>query len=152
MLQLRECHSREERCSCCPFSCTAACGRAPEARRYELVGQILAVRPDRNELVIKHQDIKGFMPGMTMPFKVREAALLSGRQPGDLVTATLVVEEVNAYLSTLTVTGKAPLEDAAPPPAPEHPAARRFRRRRRSSSISMASGARCRRSADIGWP
>jgi len=96
----------------------AACGRAPDARQYELVGQILAVRPDTSELVIKHEDIKGFMPGMTMPFKVRDAALLNGRQPGELVTATLVVEEVNAYLSTVTVTGSAPLADAAPAPAP----------------------------------
>ena len=100
------------------FLLAAACGRAPEARQYELVGQVLAVRPDTSELVIKHEDIKGFMPGMTMPFKVRDAALLNGRQPGDLVTATLVVEEVNAYLSTVTVTGKAPLADAPPAAAP----------------------------------
>ena len=45
------------------------------------------------------------MPGMTMPFKVKDAALLEGKQPGDLVTATLVVGEVDAHLSTLTKTG-----------------------------------------------
>ena len=28
--------------------------------------------PERNEVVIKHDDIKGFMPGMTMP---REASI-----------------------------------------------------------------------------
>jgi hypothetical protein len=33
-----------------------------------------------------------------------------------LVTATLVVEEVNGYLSTLTTTGRAPLD--APPAGP----------------------------------
>ncbi len=97
----------------------AACGRAPEARQYELVGQVLAVRPERSEVVIQHEDIKGFMPGMTMPFKVREAELLEGRQAGDLVTATLVVEETDAYLSALTRTGHKPLETAPPPPAPD---------------------------------
>jgi protein SCO1/2 len=51
-----------------------------------------------------------------MPYKVKELGLLQGKQPGDLVTATLVVEEVNAYLSTLTKTGHAPIENA--PPAP----------------------------------
>ena len=95
-----------------------ASGRADDAaaRQYELRGQILAVRPERSEVVIKHQDIEGFMPGMTMPFKVKDTALLEGKQPGDLVTATLVVGEVEAHLSTLTKTGHATPE--APPPAP----------------------------------
>jgi protein SCO1/2 len=95
-----------------------ACGRAPDAatRQYELQGQILAVRPERSEVVIKHQDIKGFMPGMTMPFSVKDPALLEGKQPGDLVTATLVVGETQAYLSTLTTTGHEGV--SSPPPAP----------------------------------
>src|SRR5688572_14244731 len=98
-----------------------ACGRAAEApaREYQLQGQILAVRPERSEVVIKHEDIKGFMPGMTMPFKVRDGALLQGKAPGDLVTATLVVAEVGAHLSTLVKTGHAPLETTAPPPPPD---------------------------------
>lgn len=97
----------------------ASCGRPPETREYELQGQILAVRPEQREVVIKHEDIKGFMPGMTMPFTVRDTALLSGTQPGDLVTATLVVGETEAYLSRLTTTGHAALREAPPAPAPE---------------------------------
>jgi len=95
----------------------SACHQAQPSREYELIGQILAVRPERREVVIKHADIKGFMPGMTMPFTVRDTALLSGREPGDLVTATLVVGETEAYLSTLTATGHAPVSEA-PPAAP----------------------------------
>ena len=86
----------------------SACSRAPEMRAYELQGQILAMRS--NEVTIKHGDIKGFMPGMTMPFKVNEASLLEGKQPGDLVTATLMVGETDAYLSSITKTGSAPIE------------------------------------------
>jgi protein SCO1/2 len=92
-----------------------ACGKAAPSRQYELTGQILEVRSDRNEVVVKHDDIKGFMPGMTMPFKVRPASLLEGRKSGELITATLVVEEVDAYLSTLTRTGEAPLPEGPPP-------------------------------------
>ena len=97
------------------------CGRTPDAtaRTYELQGQILAVRPERNEVVIKHEDIKGFMPGMTMPFTVKDPALLSGRERGDLVTATLVVGETQAYLTTLTRTGHQEVTD--PPPSPPTP-------------------------------
>jgi protein SCO1/2 len=95
------------------------CTQQPPARQYELKGQILEVRTDRNEVVIRHEDIKNFMPGMTMPFKVKPATLLDGRKSGELVTATLVVEEVEAYLSSLTRTGEAALpEVTAAPPVP----------------------------------
>jgi protein SCO1/2 len=95
-----------------------ACGRAPDAsaRTYELQGQILAVRPERSEVVIKHQDIENFMPGMTMPFTVKDASLLTGKERGDLVTATLVVGETHAYLTTLTKTGHEDVTEPAPPP------------------------------------
>ena len=90
-------------------------GACARGREYELRGQVLAVDADRQELTIKHGDIRGFMPGMTMPFKVKSATLLSGRTPGDLVTATLVVRDDMAYLSAVTPTGHAPLTE--PPPA-----------------------------------
>jgi protein SCO1 len=92
--------------------CATAC--APGQRQYELRGQVLAVDPDRHEITIKHEDIHGFMPGMTMPFKVREGTRLDGWTPGDLVDATLVVAERDAYLTSLRRTGHAPLTEAAP--------------------------------------
>jgi protein SCO1/2 len=96
----------------------AGCQRAPETRQYELSGQILVVRPETSEVLIRHGDIKGFMPGMTMPFKVKDPALLAGRSAGDLVTATLVVADESAWLETLTATGQAPLPDDAPATLP----------------------------------
>jgi protein SCO1/2 len=91
----------------------AACSRPPATKQYELQGQILAVRPETKEVLIRHGDIQGFMPAMTMPFKVRDEALLAGRRPGDLVTATLVVADVDAHLSAMTTTGHEPLESPA---------------------------------------
>jgi protein SCO1/2 len=96
---------------------TLACAPAPEPRQYELVGQVLGVDRAKQEILIRHQDIPGFMPGMTMPFKVRDEDLLEGPEAGDLVTATLVVEEVDAYLSAITRTGHAPLDSPAGGPA-----------------------------------
>ena len=93
------------------FAALWACGNG---REYELRGQILAIDPQRQEVTVKHEDIQGFMPGMTMPFKVRRASLLDGRRPGDLVRATLVVAGSDAYLRTLEITGHAPLAEAPP--------------------------------------
>ena len=78
-------------------------------KRYPLTGQVLAVDPSRQELTVKHEDVRGFMPGMTMPFKVRDAKTLAERKPGDLITATLVVGETSGYLEDVVKTGEAPV-------------------------------------------
>ena len=83
-----------------------------QAQQYQLNGQILAVDPTRQELTIKHQDIPGFMPGMTMAFKVFEPRLMDGRTPGELVTATLVVKGTEAHLRNLSRTGFVPVVEA----------------------------------------
>jgi len=91
----------------------AACSREPDARTYQLTGQILVVKPETNEVLVKHEDIPGFMPAMTMPYLVNDAALLKDRVAGDLITATLVVGTERAHLSSITKTGSAPLPDDA---------------------------------------
>jgi protein SCO1/2 len=96
---------------------TAACSGE---KRYPLTGQVVAVNAERQELTVKHQDIRGFMPGMTMPFKVKDAQQVADSRPGDLITATLVVEESAGYLEDIRKTGEAPLpaDLPKPPPAP----------------------------------
>jgi protein SCO1/2 len=101
------------RVSWCVLLMATACSRGAEPKQYELRGQVLGLKPESSEVLIKHEDIKGFMPGMTMPFKVGDPKLLGGIEPGDLVTATLVVAEADAHLSAITKTGHAQLE--APP-------------------------------------
>ena len=90
-----------------------ACSRAPETRTYQLQGQVLAVRPETSEILVKHEDIQGFMPAMTMPYQVKEPALLKDRVPGDLITATLQVAPDLAWLSAITKTGSAPIPEDA---------------------------------------
>ena len=95
-----------------------SCSRAPEAPTYQLVGQVLAVRPETSEILVRHEDIKGFMPAMTMPYRVKDAALLKDRAAGDLITAMLTVEPELAWLSAITKTGTAPLPEDAPTKIP----------------------------------
>jgi protein SCO1 len=90
-----------------------ACSRG---QQYELRGQVLAIDRPRQEITIKHGDIRGFMPGMTMPFKVVDARLLDAAVVGDLVKARLVVHDANAHLSTIERIGHAELTEAPPPP------------------------------------
>src|SRR5215204_2084328 len=74
-------------------------------RRYPIEGQVLAVDQTRQEITLKHGDIKGFMPGMTMAFKVLDPAALASSKPGDLVRATLVVSDSLGRLDNVVTTG-----------------------------------------------
>ena len=95
------------------------CRKAPEPIVYELHGQIISIYSEKNALTIKHDEIKGFMPAMTMPFKVKDIGLIIGLTPGDFVRATLVVEKYEAYLSHLEKVGFTPLEfDSSPSGVP----------------------------------
>lgn len=92
----------------------AACGRDTNTRTYQLTGQILVVKPGTDEVLVKHEDIPGFMPAMTMPYTVRNPAELKDRVPGDLIEATLVVEQGGVpFLQQITKTGSAPLPEDA---------------------------------------
>jgi protein SCO1 len=93
-----------------------ACGS--NDREYTLQGQILSIEPNRLQADIKHEEIKGFMAAMTMPYKVRDAKELADLKPGDLITSTLVVVSNDAYLKDVKRVGEAPLEAAAGGAAP----------------------------------
>ena len=97
----------------------SACGGASDKRTFALQGQVQSLDPDRKSVVVKHEEIKGFMPAMTMPYEVQEAKALAGLAPGDLVNATLVVISNGAYLTDIRKVGQAPLEKPpAEAPAP----------------------------------
>src|SRR6267378_1280958 len=92
------------------FLLLSSCSTQPGERAYTLQGQVLAVAPNRGEATIKHEDITGLMPAMTMPYKVKEAKLLDNITPGDLINARLVVVSNDAYLTEVKKVGSAPLE------------------------------------------
>ena len=88
---------------------TAGCTPDAPPRRYPLHGQVLAVDADRDQVTIRHQDIPGLMPAMTMSFPVASPALLDGLVAGDLVTGVLEVTDALGVMTELVTTGTAPL-------------------------------------------
>ena len=100
----------------------AACRKAPDQRSFALQGQVQSIDAPRKLVVVKHDEIKGFMPAMTMPYEVDETKSLDSLAPGDLIDARLIVFSNGAHLSAIRKVGAAPLEK---PPAdvPNPPAA-----------------------------
>jgi protein SCO1/2 len=85
---------------------SAGCGRAPEAPageavapaepRYPLTGRVVSVVTERGTLLIDHDEIAGYMPRMTMEFKVGAGDLLLAREGAEL-RATLVDEGAGEF-------------------------------------------------------
>jgi protein SCO1/2 len=94
----------------------AGCSRPPGPQQYTLQGQVLSITSDHREAVIKHEEIRGFMPAMTMPYKAKDPKEFAGIVPGDLINATLVVVDNDAYLTGVRKVGSAPLAAADLPP------------------------------------
>jgi len=104
----------------------AGCGgqQAPasQAKRYQLKGTVISIdRPDQR-IVVNHDEIKGFMAAMAMPYPVSDPKLLDAAAPGDQITADVVVTDTSAHLENIVVVQKA--EPAAPstPPGDKAPA------------------------------
>ena len=100
----------------------AGCGAPlpPEKiRQFPLTGEVLAVKADRSEVQVKHDEVKGFMEPMTMWFNIKDPRLLDGIAPGDLISATLILTAEDSHLTAIRKTGSRPSGQAtAPPPAP----------------------------------
>jgi protein SCO1 len=91
-----------------------ACSKKEDRRAFTLQGQVLSVDTPRKLVTVKHEEITGFMPAMTMPYEVAEAKALDGLAPGDLINAKLIVFSNGAHLTDIKKVGNAPLEK---PPA-----------------------------------
>ena len=72
--------------------------RNPNEKRYDLKGKVVAVNKSERTATIAHEDIKGYMPAMTMPFKIKNDADLEMVKAGDQVTGTLVVDDVSSWV------------------------------------------------------
>jgi protein SCO1 len=102
-----------------------ACSGTADRRTFTLQGQVQSLDVPRKLVVVKHEEIKGFMPAMTMPYEVEDPKALDTLAPGDLIDARLVVFSNGAHLTTIKKVGTAPLEK---PPAevPNPPASSGF--------------------------
>ena len=65
---------------------------APKPKHVTGEGTVVALRPDRQQIVVEHGEIKQFMAAMTMGYKVSPPSLMQRVQPGDRVRFTIDTE------------------------------------------------------------
>jgi len=104
------------------------CAPRDGATRYALSGKIVGVDILDRQLLIAHDEVKGYMPAMTMPLRMPEStgfwAGLTGMKlerlkRGDVITATLAVKATESWIENVRVVRYEPPEDMKPPPPKE---------------------------------
>jgi protein SCO1/2 len=90
-----------------------ACRRGNE-KRYDFKGKVINVEREKHLVTVSHEDIKDYMPGMTMPFAVKNEADLQILAPNDEITATLVVDGKHSWLEDLIISRQSATAPAMP--------------------------------------
>ena len=60
---------------------------------YQLRGKVVSTDAAKGEVTLNTEAIAGFMEAMTMPYKLKDAAILSELHPGDVITADVLVSQ-----------------------------------------------------------
>lgn len=96
------------------FSCREP-SASPNAKRYDLKGKVVSVDKAEHRVQIEHGEIPGYMGAMTMPFAVRKNDYwaLGILKPGDMVTATLVVDNGLSWIENIIITQESAADDSA---------------------------------------
>ena len=63
------------------------------ARRYPVEGLVIRVDPEQRTMLVSHRAIKGYMPGMTMPFHVAPKEDIAKLTPGTRLNFELRVDK-----------------------------------------------------------
>ena len=91
-----------------------SCWRNSDEKRYDLKGKVVVVEPDKHLVTVAHDEVKGYMPAMTMPFTVRSESDLQILAPEDQITATLVVDGSHSWLEDLVIVRQSATAEAMP--------------------------------------
>jgi protein SCO1/2 len=72
---------------------------------FQVKGVIVKVTPREKSVEIKHEEIHGYMPAMTMPFDVTDTNELAGLAPGDSVVFRMIVTDTEGWIEQIRKLG-----------------------------------------------
>lgn len=112
--------------ACPPFvalwllACLLAATAPLTAEEFEVRGTVRRLTPDRQRVVIAHEEIPGYMMAMTMEFTPSRPQDLAELAPGDVIAFRLNVTDRASRIDRIRKTGRVemPPEPTARPTAP----------------------------------
>ncbi len=85
---------------------------------HPMRGIVREIRPAEDTVVIEHEEVPGYMPAMTMPFNIRDAAEFGKIHPGSAIGFEFVTTEDASWIRGIHDIPEASLKLPAPKPAP----------------------------------
>jgi protein SCO1 len=93
--------------SACSSLSSNSTSKSPEAsssaQKYEVKGKVVSADMASHKVTIAHEEIKGYMEAMTMPFTLLDDWVYSELKPGSQIQATLVVDQGRTWLENPVV-------------------------------------------------
>ena len=79
-----------------PTGCKSTSTPAPATSQYPqktfpVRGKVIST--DATHVTLQHDAVPGFMDAMTMPYKLKDPSIVGELHPGDLITATIIVQQ-----------------------------------------------------------
>ncbi len=78
---------------------------AEATRDFTVRGVVRETKPAKSQLIVKHEEIPGYMDAMTMPFQVRDPKILESVKAGDAITFQLHVTDQDHWIDGLKIVG-----------------------------------------------
>jgi protein SCO1/2 len=129
---LSRCPVRLLVCLCALLAISAGCnhgtseseGAAAQSatKHYLLTGKVISIHKQAGMAIIDNDLIPGFMDAMMMPYIVRPASALDQLQPGDSITADVIIEYDRYWLENVKVTGHSTTTNGKPAATSDNPA------------------------------
>jgi Cu/Ag efflux protein CusF len=96
----------------------SGCG-TKEEKHYPIQAEVIAVDMPHKLILVKHGEISGLMPAMTMSYVIAVPKQAEGLGPGDKITADLVVSNNHGRLEKIALLERAkPASRPTPRAAP----------------------------------
>jgi protein SCO1 len=89
--------------ACSSISTSKSPEASSAAQRYEVKGKVVSADKANHKVTIAHEEIKGYMEAMTMPFTLLEDWVYPELKPGAQIQATLVVDQGRSWLENPVV-------------------------------------------------
>ena len=85
--------------------CQMESAPSANAKRFDLSGKVVSVEPGKHIITVAHEEIKDYMPAMTMPFTVKGSDWVFGVvKPGNRIAAAYVVDGTDSWLEEVVIT------------------------------------------------
>src|SRR3954462_15735148 len=88
------------------MGCNGGAKQTPAPKTYNIRGKVLEVEKTKQQILLQHEAIPGFMEAMTMPYRVADPAATNELHVGDQISATLVLTNSGAELRDVVITGQ----------------------------------------------